>query len=134
MLSRTISGRGQLQKSPRKSSRWDLFPVPDCVTSIRRAQLRIAFCLRKNNGPRKPELLCITCDCCHLNQARTRATRPGPGPVQISSRIQLGHYLSRFPHSVQGNSGNEHLLPNPYLHTHESLSHRRIKTCAVKSV
>jgi hypothetical protein len=35
VLSRNISERGQLQKSPRKSSRWDLFPEPDCVTSIR---------------------------------------------------------------------------------------------------
>jgi hypothetical protein len=35
VLSRIISGRGQLRKSPRKSSRWDLFPEPDCVTSIR---------------------------------------------------------------------------------------------------
>jgi hypothetical protein len=35
VLSQTISRRGQVRKSPRKSCRWDLFPEPDCVTSIR---------------------------------------------------------------------------------------------------
>jgi hypothetical protein len=53
VLSRTISGRGQLRKSPRRSSQWDLFPVPDCVTSIRWAQLRITFSLRKKEWLQK---------------------------------------------------------------------------------
>jgi hypothetical protein len=33
VLYRTISGRGKLRKSQRKSNWWDLFPEPDCVTS-----------------------------------------------------------------------------------------------------
>jgi hypothetical protein len=53
VLSWNIFGRGQLQKSPRKSSRWDLFPEPDCVTSIRWAQLRIACSLRKKRMARE---------------------------------------------------------------------------------
>jgi hypothetical protein len=72
VLCRTISGREQLWKSPRKSSRWDLFPEPDCVTSIRWAQLRLTFTLRKKNGPRKPEIFYATFDCYNLNQTRTR--------------------------------------------------------------
>jgi hypothetical protein len=73
VLCRTISGRGQLRKSPRKSSRWDLFPEPDSVTSRRLAQLRIKFSLRKKkNGSRKPEMVYITFDII--------LTRPEPGP------------------------------------------------------
>jgi hypothetical protein len=96
-LSRTISGRGQLRNSPRKSSRWDLFPEPDCVTSIRWAQLRITFYLWKKNGPRKPEMFYITFDCYHLNQARIRTLSvlsspsptlgPGSGPCRPLPRM-----------------------------------------------
>jgi hypothetical protein len=35
VLCRIISERGQLRKFPRKSSRWDLYPEPDRVTSVR---------------------------------------------------------------------------------------------------
>jgi hypothetical protein len=96
VLYRTISGRGQLRKSPRKSSRWDLFPEPDCVTSIGWAELRITFSLRENNGPRKPEMFSATFDCYHSNQARTRpdpniicATRPETEPVQTDPLYML---------------------------------------------
>jgi hypothetical protein len=56
VLSRTISWRGQLRKSPRKSSPWDLFPEPDCVTSMRWAQLRITFSLRKRMARESPNV------------------------------------------------------------------------------
>jgi hypothetical protein len=47
MLSGTISGMGQLRKSPRKSSRADLFLKDDCVTNVKWQQLRITFSFRK---------------------------------------------------------------------------------------
>jgi hypothetical protein len=72
VLSRTISGRGYLRKSPAKSSRWDLFSEPDCVTCTRWVQIRIILSLRKKNSPRKPEMFETTLDCYHLNQARIR--------------------------------------------------------------
>jgi hypothetical protein len=72
VLSRTVSGRGQLRKSAKKSSRWDWFRKTDCVTSIRWQQLRITFSLRKTNGSRKPEIFYRTFDCFHLDQNRTR--------------------------------------------------------------
>jgi hypothetical protein len=89
VLSRTISRRGQLRKSPRKSSRWDLFPEPDCVTSMRWAQLRITFSLRKNNDPRMPQMFCITFYCYHLNPARTRTLSVLPGPSPARARADL---------------------------------------------
>jgi hypothetical protein len=76
VISSYLWGGGRmLQKSPVKSCRWDLFAEPDCVTSVRWAQLRITFYLRKNNCPRKFEMFYITFDCYHFNQKRTR---PGP--------------------------------------------------------
>jgi hypothetical protein len=71
VLSRTISGRGQLRKSLGKLSRWDLFPEPDSVRSIRWEQLRITL-FAKKNGTKKPEIFYISLDSCNLNQARTQ--------------------------------------------------------------
>jgi hypothetical protein len=66
-LPRFISGREQPRRSPRKSSRWDLFPKPDCVASIRWGQPRITSSLRKNNDPGKPEMFYFRFDCYHLS-------------------------------------------------------------------
>jgi hypothetical protein len=95
VLSRTISGRGQLRKSPRKSSWWDLFPEPDSVTSIRVTQLWITFPCEKNRQI-KPEMFYIAFDCYHFNQARTcpdlniiSATRPRPGPRAGSGQTRV---------------------------------------------
>lgn len=68
MLPLTISAVVQLRKSPRKSTRLDLVPKPNYVTSTSWAQLRI-FSSRKKEWL---EILCIAFDRCHLNQARTR--------------------------------------------------------------
>jgi hypothetical protein len=87
---------GQLRKSPRKSSRWDLFPETDFVTSIRWAQLRITFSLRKKNDSRKPEIFFLTFDCYHLNQARTRpGPRAGSGRCPGLCRSVVDWYLRR---------------------------------------
>jgi hypothetical protein len=82
VLFRTISGTGQPRKCPRQSSRWDLFPEPDCVTSVRWAQLRMTFSLRKEEWAEKAWNARKTFDCYHLNQARTQtlSVLPGPGP------------------------------------------------------
>jgi hypothetical protein len=61
------------RKSPRKSSRWDLFPEPDCVTSTRSEQLRITFNMRKKSGPRKPWMF-------YKRLIAVIWTRPEPGP------------------------------------------------------
>jgi hypothetical protein len=66
---------GALRKSPRKSSRWDLFPEPDCVTSIRWAQLWVTFSTWKKNVARKPEIFYITFGRYNLNQARTETKK-----------------------------------------------------------
>jgi hypothetical protein len=83
VLSRTISGGwGHQRKFLRKASRWHLFLEPSCATSMERAQLGLTFSLRKKNGPRKPEIFCIKCDCCYLNWARawTLSVLPGAWP------------------------------------------------------
>jgi hypothetical protein len=49
------------------------------------------FSLRKNNGPIKPEMLYMTFDCYHLNQARTRtllSVLPGPGLALEPGRVE----------------------------------------------
>jgi hypothetical protein len=55
-------------KFPRKSSRWDLFLEPVCVTSTKCAQVPITFTLGENNGPINSEIVYITVDFFHLRQ------------------------------------------------------------------
>jgi hypothetical protein len=86
VLPQTISVRGQLWKSLRKSSRWDLFPESDSVASIRWVQLRIILSLQKE----QPEIFYTTFDCYHLNWTWTLSVLPG---------LDLGRMAS--PRSVQ---------------------------------
>jgi hypothetical protein len=98
-----IFWKGQLRRSPRKSSRWVLFPGSDNVTSIRWAQLRITFSLRKRMTLESPK-----CSVWLLsfepgpNQARTRTSvlsGPGQDPcrpvVQTTRALTCDHALSR---------------------------------------
>jgi hypothetical protein len=54
VLSRTISG-GVGGGVVRKSVQWDLFPEPDCFTSIRSAQLRIILFSQKQEWLEKAQ-------------------------------------------------------------------------------
>jgi hypothetical protein len=80
MLSWTIYGRGQIWKSQRKSSSWDSFPDPDCVTSIGWVQLQINFSTQKKNSPRQPKMFYTPFDCYHMNQAQTQTLSVLPCP------------------------------------------------------
>jgi hypothetical protein len=68
VLSQTISGRGQLQKSLRKSNQWDLFLEFSHAPSIRRMQLQITFIVKKE-WPEKAQNIPYNTDSYHLNQA-----------------------------------------------------------------
>jgi hypothetical protein len=95
VLPRAVSGRRQLRKFLRKSSRWNLFPESDSQERKTSAATN-NFSLWKKNGPKEPEVFYVTFDCYHLKRARTRsasniicATRPRPRPDPRGS----GRYL-----------------------------------------
>jgi hypothetical protein len=97
VLSRTVSGRGRLRKSPRKSSRWDFVSEARlCHKRKMNATTNNIFFVKKN-GPRKPEMFYIKFDCYHLNQTRTRTlcVLPGPGPCRplnwVASEMIICH-------------------------------------------
>jgi hypothetical protein len=60
VLCPTISWTGQLRKSPRKSSRLDLYPEPDCVTRAEGERNYEYFLCWSKNGPIESEMFCIT--------------------------------------------------------------------------
>jgi hypothetical protein len=82
VLSRTVFGREELRKSPRKSSLWDLFAEPECVSSTTCAQLRITSSLRKTEWFDKARNIlynvCLLSFEPHPNSNIICATRPEP--------------------------------------------------------
>jgi hypothetical protein len=97
VLSRTISGRGQLRKSPRKSSRWDLFPEPDLCHGHKMSATTNNVFFEKKEWPEKARnilrLIVII-----WTRPETRpdpnivcATRPGPrvGSGRAEARADL---------------------------------------------
>jgi hypothetical protein len=95
VLSRTVCGRGQQQKSPEKIKSVGFVSGARLCHEHKRAQLRIIFSLRKRMAGESTKCS-IAFECYNLNQARTRTLSvlsgprpgraetlgPGPGPCR----------------------------------------------------
>jgi hypothetical protein len=111
-------------KIPQKIKSVEFISELDCVTIIKLPQLRITFSLRKKNRPIKPEIYCITFDCCHFNKSKPGlnpkvicATRSRPDILHLSI-LMYYYYLGMTRRAVwcvqiETNSNTV----NPIVHT-----------------
>jgi hypothetical protein len=105
--SRTISGRGQLQKSPRKSSRWDFFPEPDGITEHEMSATTNNFFFAKKEWPEKARYV--------LSNVWVLSFEPAPNPNIICATRPV-------PRVGSGRAEARTRADLYFIHTHSNVS------------